>query len=328
MKNYCVVTTINKPTKAIEELYKRFGHNLIVVADEKTPKDWGSEHRYGIVPIWKSDKLYAPNNHYARKNIGYMVAIFSQAELIYDTDDDNIPNENWVKRCVDVTALESFSIGWFNVYTAFTSFLIWPRGFPLKLIKDKDYFLNSTNVGRVSSIQQGLSSGEPDVDAVWRLTKGRPIYFITKTSIYLQANSWCPFNSQTTWWFPKAYVLMYLPIYSNFRMTDIWRSFVAQKCLWELGDGVTFHSPSEVFQDRNEHDLLKDFEDEIPGYLLNERIVEILRDLTLKSGQQFVCDNMLTCYQAIVDDGILPQKEIESLKEWIKDYEYATGNMQ
>jgi len=32
--------------------------------------------------------------------------------------------------------------------------------------------------------------------------------------------------------------LMYLPIKASFRMTDIYRSFVAQRCLWELGEGV------------------------------------------------------------------------------------------
>ena len=41
MNNFCVVTTINFPNKAIEVLYEKFGKNLIVVGDEKTPKDWG-----------------------------------------------------------------------------------------------------------------------------------------------------------------------------------------------------------------------------------------------------------------------------------------------
>jgi hypothetical protein len=81
-------------------------------------------------------------------------------------------------------------------------------------------------------------------------------------------NSWCPFNSQSTWFFKKAFPLMYLPCScKHSECTDIWRSFIGQRCLWEIGEGVTFHSPSEVYQDRNEHDLLKDFEDEIPGYL-------------------------------------------------------------
>ncbi|HSH52315.1 MAG TPA: hypothetical protein VK982_11390, partial [Bacteroidales bacterium] len=36
-----------------------------------------------------------PHNHYCRKNIGYLFAINSGADIIFDTDDDNITNENW-----------------------------------------------------------------------------------------------------------------------------------------------------------------------------------------------------------------------------------------
>lgn len=116
---------------------------------------------------------------------------------------------------------------------------------------------------------------------------------------------------------------MYLPVHASFRMCDIWRSFIAQKCLWELGEGVTFHSPSEVFQDRNEHDLIKDLEDEMSGYKYNDTIVEILSNLVLKPGEENICENLLTCYQAIVDKGILPEMEIRSLTHWIKDYKNA-----
>ena len=32
-----------------------------------------------------------PLNHYARKNLGYLYAIKKGFEIIYETDDDNIP---------------------------------------------------------------------------------------------------------------------------------------------------------------------------------------------------------------------------------------------
>lgn len=322
--NYCVVTTINKPTKAIEKLYEHFGNKLIIVGDKKTPNDWNYN---GITPIGSSNKLYAPDNHYARKNLGYLEAIRRGATLIYESDDDNIPNETWKTRSVECISSGVNSGGWANVYRYFCAEFVWPRGFSLKSVISSQCIFENTDIVRRSSIQQGLSSGEADVDAIWRILINKPIVFTGNRSLILYPYSWCPFNSQSTWFFPKAYPLMYLPVYASFRMTDIWRSFVGQRCLWELGEGVTFHSPSEVFQDRNEHDLLKDFEDEIPGYLLNDRIVEILGELKLKQGQEFVCNNMLTCYQAIVDDGILPAKEIKSLKKWVKDYGIATGNL-
>jgi len=321
--NYCVVTTVNKPSKAIEVLYDKFGNNLIVVGDEKTPVDWNYKDAKYILDLPSEQEWYegyAPRNHYARKNLGYLEAIRRGAELIYDTDDDNIPNGNWGFRKYDLEInCESGYHGWFNVYAAMGKHC-WPRGFSLKHINEKVLTFNAPRKSK-SSIQQGLADGEPDVDAIWRLVaKNYKNSFEEHIIMRLQNKSWCPFNSQTTWFFPNAYPLMYLPVYATFRMTDIWRSFVAQRCIWELCEGVIFHSPAEVFQDRNEHDLLKDFEDEVPGYLNNDRIVEILSNLKLKQGQENTCENMLTCYQAIVDDGILPEMEIRSLKQWIKDY--------
>jgi hypothetical protein len=320
MKSHCVITTINPPTKAVERLHEKFGQNLIIVGDKKTPLHWNYE---GVTPIREPNRLYAPDNHYARKNLGYLEAIRRGADLIYDTDDDNIPNENWFIRDECVDAFESEGDGWFNAYRAFSKENIWPRGFSLRHLR-KPVSHGVFTYENISSIQQGLADGDPDVDAIWRLVLQKDIRFTDRMSVYLNPNAWCSFNSQSTWFFPKAFPLMYLPVCASFRMTDIYRSFVGQRCLWELGEGVTFHSPSEVFQDRNEHDLLKDFEQEVHGYLNIDKIVQILSSLPLMAGEDFVLENMIKCYRAIVSEGILPLEELDSLGKWITDYDYVT----
>lgn len=323
MNNYCVLTTINKPTKAIEVLYEKFGERLIVVGDEKTLYDPWPYRKAEFLAYCHTryyNKPYAPLNHYARKNIGYLEAIKAGANLIYDTDDDNIPNKEWGLRFKETKAAKSYGEGWFNAYQPMTSNPIWPRGFPLSKIKGSGQMFG-TKEPVVSSIQQGLSDGEPDVDAIYRLIFEKKNEFKFDRSIYLDKNTWCPFNSQSTWWFPDAYPLLYLPITATFRMTDIWRSFIAQRCLWELGQGVTFHSPSEVYQERNEHDLMDDFEKEVPGYLNNEGICETLQGLTLKPGKENVCDNLFECYCALAEKGLFQRVELDSLEKWIEDYE-------
>lgn len=328
MNHHCIITTINKPTKSVEKLHEYFGENLIVVGDEKTPNDWVYKNSKFISIKSKVEfglSSHLKHNHYSIKNIGYLTAIMNNADLIYDTDDDNTPNENWRIRKEQVEAHESVGEGWYNAYNIFSNEYLWARGFSLKELKMK------SKVGyrkfRTSSIQQGLADGDPDVDAILRLVFGKPTKFTENKNLYINKNTWCPFNSQSTWFFPKAYPLLYLPIHATFRMTDIWRSFVAQRCLWEIGEGVTFHSPSEVFQDRNEHDLMKDFQDEIPGYLHNDKIVEILSSLKLKEGQQYMCDNLFTCYAALINNNILPKEEILSVRAWIKDYENVATDM-
>jgi len=318
MNNYCLLTTINKPTKAVEALYEKFGERLIVIGDEKTPPNWRYQK---AIYAGKVMSLHSPFNSYARKNSGYLMAMAGNADCIYDTDDDNIPNSEWGLRFKETKASKSFGEGWFNAYEPMTPTKIWPRGFPLNHVnKGKELFGAKESV--VSSIQQGLADGDPDVDAIYRMTNNKPNEFKYDRSIYLDKNTWCPFNSQSTWWFPDAYPLMYLPVNCSFRMTDIWRSFVAQRCLWEIGQGVTFHSPSEVYQERNKHDLMKDFKDEIPGYLYNEEVVKILSGIELKGD---ICRNIYYCYENLVFHNLLPKEELLSVGKWIQDYEIIIG---
>jgi hypothetical protein len=111
---------------------------------------------------------------------------------------------------------------------------------------------------------------------------------------------------------------MYLPSNCSFRMTDIWRSFVAQRCLWELGTGVIFHGP-EVVQARNTHDLMRNFEDEISGYLKNTQIASWLDEVPLKSGPEALSQNILTCYELLVVRGIFPKEELALVRAWLED---------
>jgi len=109
-----------------------------------------------------------------------------------------------------------------------------------------------------------------------------------------------------------------VPSHCSFRMCDIWKSFVAQRCLWALGAGVAFHAP-EVRQDRNPHDFLKDFKDEIPGYLQNARIASILSALELDPAPSAVAANLRACYAALIQQEIFPSVEMELVDCWIAD---------
>ena len=156
------------------------------------------------------------------------------------------------------------------------------------------------------------------MDAIYRLTASLPIRFVADRSIALVPGTWCPFNSQNTTFFPEAHALLYLPAFCSFRMTDIWRSLVAQRILWENDWMLLFHSPT-VVQARNEHNLMKDFQDEIPGYLRNEMIAERLMGVGLKAGAAEIGNNLLRCYEALVGADVFPREEIALLEAWIDD---------
>jgi len=334
-KVVAVITTIQPSTPSVlkwvhkpeDQLAK-----LIVIGDRKGPDhydlaevDFYSMQDQKQLPYELCTRL--PVDHYARKNIGYLIAYSQQPDVIYETDDDNAPTADW-----DVVALqrEVANIdqpGWCNVYRYFSLERIWPRGFPLTLLAD-DQTWNPPPPGSPQTatcpIQQGLANGSPDVDAVWRIACDRPITFAKRSPVRLMPGVWCPFNSQNTWWFAQAWPLMYLPSHCTMRMTDIWRSFVAQRCLWAMDMGVLFQN-ADVMQQRNIHNLVSDLEGELPGYRQNAAIVKRLSSLTLAGGDHAVGDNLLACYQCLVDGGYFPPAELSLVKAWLSDLSAVRG---
>ena len=79
-----------------------------------------------------------------------------------------------------------------------------------------------------------------------------------------------------------------------------------------------FHSPT-VYQERNIHNLMKDFEEEIPGYLQNEKIGKLLSEVKLITGKNEILDNLRKCYDALIENEIFPAKEGDLLEAWFKD---------
>jgi hypothetical protein len=197
--------------------------------------------------------------------------------------------------------------------------MTWPRGLPLDAVRQEVPALDGLPVSEaVCPIQQGLADGDPDVDAIYRLLLPLPLTFRPGVALALGRGSWCPFNSQNTTWWPEAYPLLYLPSYCSFRMTDIWRSFVAQRIAWVNGWRILFHSPT-VAQDRNEHNLMRDFEQEVPGYLGNARIATVLAGLPIEAGASQIFENLVRCYRALVNGGFIDAKELSLLDCWIAD---------
>ncbi|MDY6783401.1 MAG: STELLO glycosyltransferase family protein [Cyanobacteriota bacterium] len=326
-----LVTSIAPPNDVLSQLAvgaEREKWEFIVIGDLASPSDFHLEgcDFYSIERQLESDFKFAklcPTRHYARKNIGYLLAIQNKVSIIIETDDDNIPREEfWQPRTRKQEAKIARNMGWTNAYRYFTEANIWPRGFPLDAIVNERPDWDALEVGRVDCpIQQGLADENPDVDAIYRLILPLPQNFRTDRRLALTRGSWCPFNSQNTTWWSDAFPLLYLPAYCSFRMTDIWRSFVAQAIAWANDWSILFHEPT-VWQDRNEHNLMKDFGQEVEGYLKNREICETLAALKLESGTDKLMDNMRICYESLVKISAIAPEELELLDAWLGDLEF------
>ena len=211
-------------------------------ATAKSPPDFALEDaRYLDLETQRATGLaYAdlcPEAHYARKNIGYLIAMQAGVPLIVETDDDNLPASGFfAPRVREQRVSTAQACGWVNVYRYFAEGTTWPRGLPLDEIMRAPAPYDSLAVDVADCpIQQGLADDNPDVDAVYRPCQPLPVRFRRDRRLALGRDAWCPFNSQNTAWWPDAYPLLYLPATCSFRMTDIWRSFVAQRIAWVNG---------------------------------------------------------------------------------------------
>ena len=336
-----IITTIFPPNDVMREIASgcaKRGWDFIIAGDSKSPSDFrldgatfldiGSQRAMG-----EYGRL-CPERTYARKNLAYLEAARRGAPFIIETDDDNMPGEGfWREPQREVAGRTVDSPGWVNAYKFFADRFIYPRGFPIDLALPDWQDALSISASQPSSfsisesqrlsistspIQQGLADDNPDVDAVWRMLHPLPLKFRQDDPVVLGAGCWCPFNSQNTVFLPEAYPLLYLPATCSFRMTDIWRSFIAQRILWSCGWRLSFHAAT-VCQERNEHDLLRDFEDEISGYLGNKRIVSLLDSLDLAPGPDTIPANLGRCYAALTREGFFRPEEEALLAAWLDD---------
>ena len=324
-----VLTTINKVSKNIlniEKGCKKNNWELLIVGDQKTPKNfklsYGKYH--SLSDQFKLNLSYAkksPVNSYSRKNIAYLLSIKNNAEIIIETDDDNYPLKNFFE---DRSLIQKFSLvknkGWINVYDIFKNnkALIWPRGLPLSEILNKKIIKFITKKEKCY-IQQGLCNLNPDVDAIFRLINNNiNVKFKDNLKIGISNNSITAFNSQNTTWFKEVFPLLYLPSNCSMRATDIWRSMIAQVILFNDKKSILFHS-SNVFQKRNPHILMQDFRDEVSVYLNVDSIYLSLKKIKLKKGIDNYLPNLVKCYDHLCRQNFFPNKEMILVNSWKKD---------
>lgn len=320
MKKFIIITSIFNPTEAVKKFAKLEGYHVIVVGDKKSPKTYICEN----VTFLSADKTYGfniekelPFNHYCRKMLGYLYAMKNGADIIVETDDDNIPLDNFDFPSFNgnFNCLNSKKT-FVNIYSYFTEQKIWPRGLPLNYVKDvksEDITRENVNVG----IWQGLADGDPDVDAIYRLTNNEPCYFNKNANpLVLKENVVCPFNTQNTAFKKELFPLLYLPTTVTFRFTDILKGLVAQPLMWNEGYRLGY-TTATVLQERNEHDYMKDFVSEIPCYIDSERVVSIATKNIQKESS--LIDNLWNVYNELAKENIVDKKELDILKEWLVD---------
>jgi len=320
-KKIIVITSINEKSEGIGQFEMLEGWHVLVVADKKS-KPMANTDNLTFLSCEEQLELgyeYAglcPWNHYARKNIGYLHAVRLGARIIYDTDDDNLPyDQYWHEpefRCSNRCEGTSNFV---NIYSHFCDDLVWPRGLPLDEIHGRNVVREDSGMSAEIGVWQGLADIDPDVDAIFRLLFEKEIRFQRHKPVYLPEGTYCPFNSQNTFWHQSLFPLLYLPATVSIRGTDIYRGYIAQRIMWQVGRCLGFMEAT-VYQERNAHDLMRDFRDEVTSYCHIKELVEILNNAVLTGD---IRAGIETVYGSLQEKHFVEAGEIDLLRAWQAD---------
>ena len=253
--------------------------DIVVIGDLKTPEDYSLENGIYVSPEEqeKYDKELSDAigwNCIQRRNFGLLWAHDMGADIVAVIDDDNIPYDDWgqnlmVGKEVEVNYYKN-DLPAFDPIGATNEKHIWHRGYPLQLISRRDYSKVSKKIVH-ADVQADFWNGDPDIDAICRMEHAPECNF-DPSCFPIANNKVAPFNSQNT--FLKASLLKDYFLFPHVgRMDDIWASYYVQA----KGAQVVFGKAS-VYQQRNEHDLVRDMRQEYLGYENNLKIVTELAD--------------------------------------------------
>ena len=280
MNKYIVTTTINPPTTI--KYSRKEDWTLIVVGDTKTPHyDYENLNCIYLSPEYQ-EKTYPELSEtigwksIQRRNIGFVEAYNRGADIVATVDDDNIPYDDWGTNVIVGETVEidfyNTDLGVFDPLSVTEHNQVWHRGFPIDLVPYRSRVSYGGKLKRRVLVQADLWDGDPDIDAMARLSI-RPIVKFDKIQGPYGSLSISPFNSQTT--FLAREVIPYYSVFPHVgRMDDIWGGYVLQHY---FPKSVVYNKAS-VYQDRNVQDLVTNLEKEIIGYRYTTDLIRSLSE--------------------------------------------------
>ncbi len=237
-----------------------------------------------------------------RRIFALLRAMELKPDYILTIDDDNIPDKNYFNdwfRVISRPAVQEVVMTkkqegpiWHN-YLSYTDAPIefYPRGFPFTFRHQRATKIQKTTkkiTPQRIGLFQGVSLGDPDIDAITRLVYPVPIPLkkLRKRN-YCLKNIWCSYNTQNTLLTPKIFPLGFVWPFAG-RHDDIFASFTWQKLLFNnkmyahVGDPVNR-------QNRGTRDILNtDFKNETEGYFYAHEVWEEINNINAKDAVSFL----------------------------------------
>lgn len=274
-----VTTTINSPTEATIkfcEIAEQRGFNFVIVGDTKTPH----EEYYKLEKEYSSVKYLSPKEQESlypklseiigwktiqRRNIGFVYAFHQGCNVLATVDDDNIPYSNWgeniyVGEYVVYDEYQPKGSLYFDPLSVTKDNYLWHRGFPIQHLQVRHNIEYRGKQTKKCLVQANLWDGDPDIDAMARLTHKPCVHYKDITGPF-GSTAIAPFNSQNTF-IAREVIPYYAVLPFVGRMDDIWGSYIVQAHF----NNAVIYDVATVYQDRNVQDLVTNLQNEVIGY--------------------------------------------------------------
>ena len=355
-ERWAVMTTIFEVSDAVRRQVRLRNWCLVVVADKRSPKTYNTgwmpgEGNEAVVYLTPDDQMVMKNefadtlpwNNFGRKNVGFLYAIMHGAKVIYDFDDDNLL-KFWIpgaappgapsldaaitdneEQSIDVLEPKDHNWPTYNPYPVLGAPTLpsWPRGLPLDDIKvpncSNTPLHNVTLKASSIAVLQSLAEYEPDVDAIYRLTMPIPFFFNRPKEdkhLMVPKGTLTPYNAQATLHFRAGFFGLFLPITVSGRVTDIWRSFIAQRLFWDVGLQIGFIARPIVVQDRNIHTNIADLAAEWDIYVKGKQLMTFLE--SWKGKGRTIVERTEELWVALYERQYIEIGDVELVQLWLQ----------
>jgi len=351
-----VLSTVFEPSEAVHRWVRVKGWCLVIVGDKRSPKVYETRWKPGegsnAVVYLSPEGQEALNNQFVktvpwntfgRKNVGYLYAIMHGATVIWDFDDDNllkfwvagaapegapsinaaIPGDQSIEVLIREPYNHNFST--YNPYPALGAPTLpsWPRGLPLSHIRLPECYDTQTNTYKVKhqsiAVLQSLADHQPDLDAIYRISMPLPFSFKRSNEtkpLVVPKGVLTPYNSQATLHFEASFWALLLPITVSRQVSDIWRSYIAQRLFWDVGLQVGFLARPLVVKEWNPHSNFRDLAAETDLYQKTERLVEFLGRWESEGKTLIECVQEL--WVALYEHQYIEIEDITLLQRWLQ----------
>lgn len=271
--------------------------------------DPASQERF--LARWPDLREHLPWNCIQRRNVAILKAVCDGADAVVTVDDDNfVAEEDYFDKCMPLCGAPAEELTlpaygkpgeWFNVcrfLTTANNYRFVPRGYGMAAraeLDDGSATASGPLLTMPVAVVAGLWLGDPDVDAATRIAHRLEVTgYRLNHNFFLVPGARAPFNSQNTA-LARAVIPAYFLSPCVGRYDDIFASFVVKRIADHLGWGVSFGRPL-VRQERNAHDLLRDFDLERFGMSCVDALTDELAKVVLV-GSDFASCALEICDQ-------------------------------